>query len=155
MRKAKEKALSMVSASEEAGVLRKVLLWLNGYANLPAGAIRYEQLLAGVPGMALHLERGTYKTQQFIYGGYQAQMRLRILYRIQPGDSGDARLKASEALNLFGDWATDQTNYPDIGGKTAIKKLETESRAVLASAWEDGDEDYGITLNLTYEVNEE
>lgn len=146
------KAPVTVPAAEEAGVLRKILVWLNTYPDLPAGALRYEQLLSGVTSMVLHLETAAYKVREYISGGYQAQMRLNVIYRIQPGDSGSARLAACEALNLLCDWAAERTNYPVLGEGIVLRKIATESRAALLNEWEDGDEDYGTTLILTYEV---
>lgn len=146
------KAPVAVPASEETSVLRKILVWLNTYPSLPAGALRYWQLISGVTSMALYLETAAYKVREYISGGYQAQMRLNVIYRIQPGDSGSARLTACEALNLLSDWATERTNYPVLGEDIVLQKIATESRAALLNEWEDGDEDYGTTLILTYEV---
>ena len=146
------KAPVAVPASEETSVLRKILVWLNAYPSLPAGALRYGQLISGVTSMALHLETAAYKVREYISGGYQAQMRLNLIYRVQPGESGNARLAACEALNLLSDWATERTNYPVLGEDIVLQKIATESRAALLNEWEDGDEDYGTTLILTYEV---
>lgn len=151
-KKAAARERVMVPASEEDQIARTVREWLNTFEPLPAGAIRYVQLLSGVPGMTMRLEESTYKTSQYILGGYEAQMRFSINYRIQPGDSVEQRLTADETLNAIGDWACDPTNLLTLGERCRALKIVTDSRAKLSDEWDDGDEDHKIILTLTYEV---
>lgn len=146
------KARELVPASEENRIARTVLLWLNECPLLPDGAIRYEALETGKPNMALHLAQGGYKTKEFIFGGYQAQLRFNLVYRVQPGASGNKRLRADEALDAIGDWASEPGHLPMLGEITRALRVAVEKRAAVSVAWNDGDEDHTITLNLTYEV---
>lgn len=146
-----KKELTPVSADEQEQIARTVIEWLNGSGAVPVRAIAYEMLDEGVSGVAMHLEGGAYKTKEFITGGYQAQLRFSLHYRIQPGDSGDARLKADEALNALADWACDAAHLPALGGGCRATQMETEARARVVAAYENGDEDHRAALRLTYE----
>lgn len=143
---------ALVSASEENRIARTVLLWLNECPLLPEGAIRYENLRAGVPGMAMVLDRVTYISKRYILGGYLARFHFSLLYRIQPGDSGDKRLRADEALNAIGDWACAPEHLPDLGENCRAKMINTLYRSIVDAAWENGDEDHIITFTFIYEV---
>lgn len=146
----------LVSASEESGVRVAVIDWINGSGHLPeglpGGAIRYEVLEVGIPSMALSLTSGTYMTQQFILGGYEAAFRFTLVYRVQPGDSGKARLQADADLDTLAEWACAAGNLPELPGKCRPRKIKQDSRARLARAYDTGDEDHEIQLTLTYEV---
>lgn len=132
-------------------ITRTVIGWLNGSGAVPARAVAYEMLDEGVSGVAMHLEGGAYKTKEFITGGYQAQLRFSLHYRIQPGDSGDARLKADEALNALAAWACDTDHLPVLGGGCRATGVVTEDRARVVAAYDNGDEDHRTALRLTYE----
>lgn len=147
-----KRAPALVSASEEAQVARTVLQWLNSNPTLPVDAIRYELLDEGVTGISMHIEQGAYKTRQFIDGGYRAQLSFSLWYRVQPADSGDARLKADETLNAIADWACSRNNLPNLRGGCTAVRLETQRRAAVRNAWDNGDEDHSIQITLTYEV---
>lgn len=143
---------TLVSSVEENRISRSVLAWLNTYGDLPAGPIRYENLLAGVPGMAMTQDRMTYVSKQYILGGHSARFHFNLVYRTQPGDSGNCRLLADEALCAIGDWACDPDNLLSLGEKCRAKKIDLRVRAGLVAAWENGDEDREISFVLTYEV---
>lgn len=146
-----KKALTPVSADEQEQIARTVIGWLNGSGAVPVRAIAYEMLDEGVSGIAMHLEGGAYKIREYITGGYQAQLRFSLHYRIQPGDSGDARLKADEALNALAAWACDAEHLPALGGGCRATKVENEDRARVVAAYDNGDEDHRTALRLTYE----
>ena len=150
--KNRTKAQVLVSAGEESRIARTVLAWLNASGALPVQAIRYEMLETGVPNMAMSLTSGTYKTRQFVTGGYQAQMKFALLYRIQPGDSSDQRLKADEALNALGDWVCAPENLPGLGERCKVRSVVIERRALAVAAFDSGDEDHELALALNYEV---
>jgi len=101
--------------------------------------------------MALSTIQGTYITQQYIIGGYQAEYQFKIIYRIKPGSSNDKRLQADEMLNHFGDWA--RTQHPDLGDGINALKVEPTTQSSKFAAYEDGYEDYQILMRLAYEVN--
>ena len=146
-----KKNFTLVSASEEDDIARTVLAWLNGWTEKPAGAICYGLLPVGLPGMAFSLRQGTYQTRKYLLGGYEAQLRSRVRYRIQPGDSGNARLQADAALNALADWACDKANLPELGGGCTARRVVTDNRAATSDLWENGDEDHTVLLTLIYE----
>lgn len=149
-REIKTRAPALVPSDEEHSVARTLLRQLNSYAQLPVDAVRYELLPAGEHTMAFHVEQSANKTQQYITGGYRAELRFSLYYRIQPGDSGLARIEADEALDALGDYLTE--NLPDLGERCHAKSLAVSRRASLSGEWDNGDEDHALTLRLVYEV---
>ena len=143
---------ALVPASEEKRVSRHMMAWINSYPNLPDTITRvdFEQLPADRPGMALSVTQGTYITRRYICGGHVAEYQFSVLYRIKPGNSNDARLKADETLNAISDWAYE--NAPTLGDGIRVVRLETTARAALLVPYENGDEDHQINFRLTYEV---
>lgn len=150
--KEQNKAKTLVSSVEENRIARSVLQWLNTYPNLPVDAIRYEMLDIGTKGMAMTQDRMTYVSTRYILGGYKARFHFNLVFRTQPGDSGDARLKADEALCAIGDWVTDKSNIVSLGDACTALIIELRVRAGLVTAWDNGDEDRAISFVLTYEV---
>lgn len=140
-----------VSAAERSGIDRKVLAWLNQYPELPVAVVKTEpQLPLNEKGMALSASTNAYYSKRFILGGYQAEYSFRIIYRIKPGDSMNARLEALETLNTMGDWCSE--NHPDLGEEIRVLRVSPTSSAELYAPYENGDEDYFIEMSLTYEV---
>lgn len=142
----------LVSAEEEQKISRSVMAWLNSWPDRPdvVQRINFEQLPADMPGMALSVTQGTYITQRYITGVHVAEYQFSILYRIKPGTSNDARLKADETLNAFADWAVQ--NPPNLGENILVTKVENTARSALLVPYENGDEDHQILMRLTYEV---
>lgn len=133
-----------------------MLVWANTFPDKPVTIIKYEFLtlddsLGDETAMALSTIQGTYITQQYIIGGYQAEYQFKLIYRIKPGNSNDKRLQADEMLNRFGDWA--RTQKPDLGEGIRALRVEPNTQSSKFAAYEDGYEDYQILLTLTYEVN--
>ena len=143
---------TLVTNTEEQNISRAVMIWINGYPDLPAAVTRvdFEQLPADKVGMALSVTQGTYIIKRYIMGGHVAEYAFTVMYRIKPAASNDARLKAVEALNALADWAVN--NPPDLGEGIRVKKLENTARAALLVPYTNGDEDYQILMKLTYEV---
>lgn len=146
----------MASSEEVDRISRSLLVWANTFPDKPVTVIKYEFLdideAAGDDtAMALSTIQGTYITQQYIIGGYQAEYQFKIIYRIKPGASNDKRLQADEMLNRFGDWARDQ--HPDLGEGINALKVEPTTQSSKFAAYEDGYEDYQILMRLAYEVN--
>ena len=140
-----------VSAAERSGIDRKVLAWLNQYPELPVAVVKTEpQLPLNEKGMALSAATNAYYGKRYIMGGYQAEYSFRIIYRIKPGDSMNARLEALETLNTMGDWCSE--NFPDLGEEICVLRVSPTSSAELYAPYENGDEDYFIEMSLTYEV---
>ena len=142
----------LVAAEEEQKISRRMMAWINAYPDFPAAIskVDFEQLPAKGSGMALSVMQGAYITHRYITGGHEAQYDFSLLYRIIPGTSNDARLKADEALNAVSDWAAQ--NWPEIGEGIRVRSLETTQRAALLVPYEDGSEDHQITFKLLYEV---
>lgn len=146
-----EKQRLSVSAAERSRIDRKVLAWLNEYPDLPVDVVKTEpQLPINEKGMALSASTNAYYSRRYITGGYEAEYSFRIIYRVKPGDSMNARLEALEALNQMGDWCSE--NFPDLGEEIRVLKVTPTSSAELYAPYENGDEDYFIEMTLTYEV---
>lgn len=146
-----EKIKKAVSAAEEDQVSRKLLVWLNTYAELPVDIIRFEFLSADTSAMAMSTIQAAYIVRRYITGGYVAEYQFKIIYRVKPGNSNDKRLKAEELLNAIGDWATGKR--PDIGTGKRVVSLEPTTRSSLFAVYENGDEDHQILMKMKYEVN--
>lgn len=146
-----EKQRLSVSATERSKIDRKVLAWLNQYPDLPVEVVKTEpQLPINEKGMAMSASTNAYYSRRYIMGGYQAEYSFRIIYRVKPGDSMNARLEALEALNQMGDWCSE--NFPDLGEEIRVLRATPTSSAELYAPYENGDEDYFIEMTLTYEV---
>lgn len=143
---------SPLPADELARVGREVLSWVNGYPDVPDGVdwIRYEYLPTDSPAMALSVIQGTNIVARYILGGYRAEYRFKLVYRLKPGTSVDKRLQADELLNGIGAWAED--NPPEITGST-VRSVEVTAASALFAMYENGDEDHQILMKITYEVN--
>lgn len=144
--------LSMVASTEQDQISRLLLVWLNQFPDKPVNRINYEFLDAGKPGMALSTIQGAYKTKRYILGGYEAQYQFKVIYRIQPGNSDDNRLKADELLNRLGDWASNQRDMPVLGAGIRGLRIEANTRSSMFARYENGDEDHQILMTMTYEV---
>lgn len=141
-----------VSSTERSQINRNVLVWLNMFPDLPVGVITTEPLLpVDAVGMALSAITSAYINKSYILGGYQAEYSFKIIYRIKPLNSINARLDALELLNNMGDWC--RANKPDLGDKIRVLKVSPTSQAELYAPYENGDEDYFITMKIIYEVN--
>lgn len=147
-----EKPRPLVTAEEEQKISRRMMAWINGYTDFPAAIskVDFEQLPAKGTGMALSVMQGAYITRRYITGGHAAEYAFALQYRIIPGTSNDARLKADESLNAISDWAAQ--NWPEIGEGIRVTNLETTQRAALLVPYEDGSEDHQILMRLEYEV---
>lgn len=91
-------------------------------------------------------------TNKYILGGYQAEYQFKVVYRIDPGESIDKRLKADETLNALGDWAVKQMP-PDLGEGRRVIRIEPTTWASLFAVYENGEEDHQILMKMNYEVN--
>lgn len=140
----------LVSSTEEQKISRAVMAWVNTYPGLPVGIVNYEQLKADAVSMALATIQGAYLLRRYILGGHKAEYQFKIIYRLKPGTSNDARLKADELLNAIGDWAVE--NPPDLGEGIRVLSVEAPTRGAFFAMYENGDEDHQILMKLTYEV---
>lgn len=140
----------LVSSTEEQKISRAVMAWVNTYPGLPVGIVNFEQLKADAVSMALSTIQGAYIVQRYILGGHRGEYQFKIIYRLKPGVSNDARLKADELLNALGDWAAE--NYPSLGEGIRVVRVEATTRSSMFAVYENGDEDHQILMRLIYEV---
>lgn len=141
---------TLATAEEEGRISRSMMVWINTYPNLPVSVVNFEQLKADAASMALSTIQGAYILQRYITGGHRGEYQFKIIYRMKPGASNDARLKADELLNAIGDWAVN--NPPALGEGVRVVKVESTTRSSLFAIYENGDEDHQILMRLTYEV---
>lgn len=146
------KPITFVAQEEEEKISRNVLIWLNTFPDIPEAVdtIRYETLNADVTNMAMSTIQGAVITQRYILGGHQAEYQFKVIYRIKPGRSTDARLKADELLDKLGVWAS--RNKPNLGSDVRVIRAEPTTQSSLFAIYENGDEDHQILMKLTYEV---
>lgn len=142
---------TLVTAEEEQRISRSVMSWVNTYAELPVAIVNFEQLKADAVSMAVSTIQAAYIVRRYITGGHEGEYQFKIIYRIKPGTSNDARLKADELLNAIGDWA--KTNPPSLGEGVRVIKCDATTRSALFAIYENGDEDHQILMKLNYEVN--
>lgn len=140
----------LAAASEEDSIGRKMTVWINTYPNLPVPIVNYGWLNADVPSMAVQTIQAAAIVRRFITGGHEGEYQFKIIYRLKPGTSNDARLKADEMLNAIGDWA--RTNHPSLGDGITVRRLEATTRSSVFAMYENGDEDHQILMRLLYEV---
>lgn len=139
-----------MTVTEEQRISRAMMAWINSYPELPVSIVNFEQLKADVASMALSTIQGTYIVRRYIYGGHEGEYQFKIIYRIKPGNSNDARLKADELLDAIGDWALD--HEPNLGEDIRVMKLEATTRSSMYAMYENGDEDHQILMRMNYEV---
>lgn len=139
----------MLSSTETESISRALLLWLNKYPDKPM-TINYEFLDADSPGMALSTIQGAYKTKSYVRGGYLGQYQFKLIYRTQPGNSNNNRLRADEILNAMGEWAAKTRPFPDIGAGKRVMKITINALSSVFASYEDGSEDHQILMTLDY-----
>lgn len=150
---ANNKPLSLVSGEEADQVSRILLFWLNQFPDKPVKEIKFEYLDVGVPSMAISTIQAAYKTAQYVLGGYRAQYQFKVVYRLQPGNSNNSRLKADELLNRLADWAAGRKDKPVLGPGIHVLSIAGNTRSSLFGRYENGDEDHQILMTMIYEVN--
>lgn len=142
---------TLAPAEEEQRISRSVMAWINTYTALPVAIVNFEQLKADTVGMAVSTIQAAYIVRQYITGGHEGEYQFKIIYRIKPGASNDARLKADELLNAIGEWA--KNNPPSLGSGVHCIKCVATTRSALFAVYENGDEDHQILMKINYEVN--
>lgn len=139
-----------LAAKSALSAVRAVRDWLRSCPDLPAGlTVNFEDLPENDVGICLSTEQAPVYADRYIAGGYRAQYDFRIIYRVLPSDDGDM-LDAVEALTDVCAWC-ETTTPPDLGDAVNEKITRTSDVAVLA-VYEDGTNDYGASLTLTWEV---
>lgn len=142
--------VDLVTLEEEQKISRSMMAWINSYPDLPVSIVNFEQLRADAASMALSTIQAASVIRRYILGGHLGEYQFKVIYRLKPGLSNDARLKADELLNAIGDWA--EKNYPDLGEGVRVIRLQATVRSSLFAIYENGDEDHQILMRLLYEV---
>ena len=140
----------LAAAEEEQAISRSMMAWINTYPELPVSIINFEQLRPDAASMALSVIQAAAILRRYITGGHEGEYQFKLIYRIKPGTSNDARLTADELLNAIGDWAAE--NYPSLGDNIRVRKVEATTRSTLFAVYENGDEDHQILFRMIYEV---
>lgn len=140
----------LINAVSAASVVRAVRTWLNTCTEVPTGmTVSFEDLAENDTGICFSTEQAAVYATRYIGGGYRAEYRFRVIYRVLPSDDGD-QLNAVEALTSICAWC-ETAAPPTISGAVNIKITRTSDVAVL-SVYEDGCTDYGASLMLSWEV---
>ncbi len=147
-----KKPIVLVGVDESEAVARAVRVWLNSCPERPVSMRMEFEWLGTDGGMCLSTVRAPFKTKQYIDGTYQAQYQFNILYRVTALNA-DERLSADELLNRFGAWAENNTDELAIGDNIRVRNVARDTNAALMVRYDDGSEDHGITMKVTYEVN--
>lgn len=143
-------SITLAAAEEEQEISRSVMAWINTFPELPVSIINFEQLRPDSSSMALSVIQAAAIVRRFITGGHEGEYQFKLIYRIKPGTSNDARLKADELLNAIGDWAAN--NHPDLGENIRVRRVEATTRSTMFAVYENGDEDHQILFRMIYEV---
>lgn len=140
----------LLSAASAASVVRAVRAWLNTCGEIPSGlSVTFEDLAENDVGLCFSTEQAAVYAARYIAGGYRAEYRFRVIYRVLPSDDGD-QMAAVELLTAICAWC-ETAAPPDIGGAVNEKITRTSDAAVL-NVDEDGCTDYAASLMLTWEV---
>ena len=149
--KNQETPRTFLPAATAVGVQRAVKTWLNTCPDLPAsaGAVTFEDLPGNGSGLTFTTSQSPAYAARYVTGGYKAEYRFRVIYRVLPSDDGDM-LDAVEALTAIAAWC-ETAAAPTLDGAVNVHVIRTSDVTILA-AFEDGSNDYSIDLTLTWEV---
>ena len=140
----------LVEVSTALDAQRAVKTWLNTCTKLPTGmTVSFEDLPENDVGICFVTEQAPAYTARYIAGGYKAEYRFRIIYRVLPTDDGDM-LDAVETLAKIAEWCTTATP-PDVTNAINETITRTSDVAVM-NVYEDKTTDYSVSLTLTWEV---
>lgn len=140
----------LLNAASADSVVRSVKAWLNTCPDLPAGmSVSFEALVENDAGLCFSTEQAAVYAARYIGGGYRAEYRFRVIYRVLPSDDGD-QMAAVEVLTAICGWC--ETAAPPELADAVNEKITRESDAAVLAVYEDGCTDYGASLMLTWEV---
>lgn len=146
-----QKAKVLVSAEEQAQIVRTLRAWLNSSPPVQALSLVLDyEYLPETRGLTMTTSQGAYKTAQFILGGYRAQYSFRIVYRAIAEDT-DERIAMDEALNAIGAWA-ETNDPPDFGEAIRVRSIRRADTSGIFARYDDGVEDHQISIIFDYEV---
>lgn len=140
----------LLSAASAASVWRAVKAWLNTCPEIPEGmSVTFEALPDNDAGLCFSTEQAAFYADRYVLGGYRAEYRFRIVYRVLPS-SDDDQMEAVETLTAICAWC-ETASPPELEDAVNEKITRTSDAAVLA-VYEDDCTDYGASLTLTWEV---
>ena len=135
-------------------LLTTVKTWLNTYfaetvdgKTVIPDKVSFEDLPENDTGICFSTVQAPLYAARYITGGYKGQYQFQIIYRVLPSDDGDM-IDAVDFLMRFAEWCG--SNPPTITNAVNIR-VEKTSNAAILTAYEDGANDYGISLTLTWE----
>ena len=134
---------------ESEQIARAVRAWLNLYEKKPMQMVDVE-FLGESSGLAISTVQAAYKTQQYIYGGYQAQYQFSILYQTIPTTANE-RLEVDEILNNYAEWV--ESTSPELPSQCRFLRCTRNTNAALIGRDTNGAEVHQILFTLLYEVN--
>lgn len=151
MANSNEAPRTLIPAAAAAGVQRAVRDWLNGSDALPAnvGTVSFEDLPDNASGICIATVQAPAYAARYILGGYRAEYRFRIIYRVLPSDDGDM-LDAVETLTDIGAWC--ETAAPPALAGAVNPHITRNTDAAILAAYEDGSSDYAADLTYSWEV---
>ena len=140
----------LLSAASAASVWRAVKAWLNTCPEIPEGmSVTFEVLPDNDAGLCFSTEQAAFYAARYVLGGYRAEYRFRIIYRVLPSNDDD-QMEAVETLTAICAWC-ETASPPELEDAVNEKITRTSDAAVLA-VYEDNCTDYGASLTLTWEV---
>lgn len=140
----------LLSAASAASMVRAVKAWLNTCPEIPEGmSVTFEALPANDAGLCFSTEQAALYAARYVLGGYRAEYRFRIIYRVLPG-SDDEQMAAVETLTAICAWC--ETSAPPELEDAVNEKITRTSDAAVLAVYEDDCTDYGASLTLTWEV---
>ncbi len=140
----------LLSAASAASVVRAVKAWLNTCPEIPEGmSVTFEALKANDVSLCFSTEQAALYAARYIGGGYRAEYRFRIIYRVLPSDDDD-QMEAVETLTAICAWC--ETASPPELEDAVNEKITRTSDAAVLTVYEDDVTDYGASLTLTWEV---
>lgn len=141
---------ALLATAAAAAVQRTVRSWLNSCPARPIGlAFTFENLPENDAGLCFTTVQAPAYAARYITGGYRAEYKFRLIYRVLPSDDGDM-LDAVETLTAIGAWC-ETAAAPEIAG-AVNEHVNRNTDAAILAAYEDGCSDYGLELTLTWEV---
>lgn len=149
-----DKPIEYVAATEEDQVFQNLIIFLNTSPDIPVSMLRinYEFMAPSATCMAMSTVQSTYIVERNIIGDYIAECQFKLIYRVKPGISQEARLQADELLNHIAKWAESSAQDLDLGPGITVETLEQTTLSSLFARFEDGWEDHQIFMRLTYKV---
>ena len=147
----RQRAPSLLPVAASTGVQRAVKIWLNTCTDIPAdvGSVSFENLKENESGICIATMQTPFYAEKYTLGGYRAEYKFRIVYRVLPSDDSDI-LDAVEALETVAGWC-ETADPPEMEGAVNERVSRASDVAILA-AYEDGSNDYFIDLTLSWEV---